>query len=182
MVTLSAGRYYLRALEPEDLEVLYALENDEGAWQFSNTIAPFSRQILREYLKNAHKDIFEARQLRLAICAKNRVEALGFIDLFDYEPLHRRAGVGIIVKDASLRGTGIGSEALGMIVDYAFSRLQLHQLYANIDPANHASVALFTKFGFEMTGLKKEWNFIHGAFRDEAIYQLINLNKPLREF
>lgn len=175
MVTLSSDHYYLRALEPEDLALVYDMENDENVWQYSNTIAPFSRHVLREYLKNAQQSIFEARQLRLAICPKNQFGAVGLIDLFDYEPIHRRAGVGILIKDDALRGRGIGSEALEMLVRYAFSHLQLHQLYANINPANTRSVALFTKFGFVMAGLKKDWNFTGDAFCDEAIYQLINL-------
>jgi diamine N-acetyltransferase len=51
--------------------------------------------------------------------------------------------------------------------------LQLHQLFANIDTENQASLALFTTFGFEKIGVKKDWNFINNSFKDEAIFQLI---------
>ncbi|WP_297333236.1 GNAT family N-acetyltransferase [Flavobacterium sp.] len=176
MVTLTGNTIYLRALEPEDLEFIYRLENNEKVWQVSNTIAPYSRFLIRQYLENAHQDIFEAKQLRLAICLNGETEAIGLIDLFEFDPLNQRAGVGIIIQDEAQRGKGYGAEALGLVIQYAFNRLQVHQLYANIDIANAASVSLFTNFGFECTGVKKGWNKRDGVFYDEAFYQLIKKN------
>lgn len=176
MVTLTGNTIHLRALEPEDLEFIYRLENDEKVWQVSNTITPYSRFLIRQYLENAHQDIFEAKQLRLAICLKEETEAIGLIDLFEFDPLNQRAGVGIVIQEEAQRGNGYGAEALGLVIQYAFNRLQLHQLYANIDIANAASVSLFTTFGFECSGVKKGWNKRDGVFYDEAFYQLIKEN------
>lgn len=143
MVTLTGDTIYLRALEPEDLDFIYRLENNEEIWEVSNTQTPYSRFLIRQYLENAHQDIYEAKQLRLAICRNGSFEALGLIDLFDFDPVNQRAGVGIIIQDGKERGKGLGSEALGLLISYAFNALQLHQLYANIDSGNVASVALF---------------------------------------
>ena len=52
--------------------------------------------------------------------------------------------------------------------------LNLHQLYANISVENVASIALFTKFGFEKIGIKKDWILLNNHYQDEAMYQLIN--------
>ncbi|RZJ63737.1 MAG: N-acetyltransferase, partial [Flavobacterium sp.] len=71
MVTLQGDAIYLRALEPEDLDFIYAIENDEAVWEVSNTQTPYSRFLIRQYLENAHQDIYEAKQLRLAICMKD---------------------------------------------------------------------------------------------------------------
>ncbi len=173
MLTLSGRNIYLRALEPEDLEFVYAIENDENIWNISHTQTPYSRFLIREYLKNAQQDIYQAKQLRLAICKQNTFEAIGLIDLFDFDPLHKRAGIGILIKETGDRNSGYGSESLGLLIDYAFAHLNLHQLYANIDPENSASVKLFTNFGFELIGVKKQWNFSGGTFKDEALFQLI---------
>jgi diamine N-acetyltransferase len=174
MKILHGKSVYLRAIEPEDLEFVHSIENDEDIWEYSNTITPYSRFIIRQYLENAHQDIFEAKQLRLAICRTGSRDAIGLIDLFDYEPIHRRAGVGIVISRESNRHSGIGSEALEILIGYAFNTLGLHQLYANIVPSNKPSVALFTKFGFILAGVKKDWNRIQGEYHDEALYQLIN--------
>lgn len=173
MVTLSGKHIFLRALEPEDIEFAYAVENDEKIWEVSNTQTPYSRFLIREYLKNARQDIYEAKQLRLAICKQNTFQPVGLIDLFDFDPKNNRAGIGILIKDEGDRNTGIGSESLELLIRYSFSKLGLHQLYANIDTQNDASVKLFTNFGFEQIGIKKQWNLVNGQYRDEALFQLI---------
>jgi diamine N-acetyltransferase len=53
--------------------------------------------------------------------------------------------------------------------------LNLHQLFANITVNNEASLLLFSNFGFQKIGIKKDWNNIKGAFVDEALFQFINV-------
>jgi diamine N-acetyltransferase len=174
MVTLKGQTIYLRALEPEDLEFVYTIENNEDVWEVSNTQTPYSRFLIKQYLENAHQDIYEAKQLRLAICENTSSQAIGLIDLFDFDPANLRAGIGIVIQDTGSRGQGKGKEALGLLISYAFAKLNLHQLYANIDVSNTVSVALFTNFGFRVAGVKKEWNKRGNHYADEALYQLIN--------
>ncbi|WP_026708601.1 GNAT family N-acetyltransferase [Flavobacterium frigidarium] len=174
MITLKGDTIYLRALEPNDLEFIYAIENDESIWNVSNTQTPYSRFLVKQYLENAHQDIYEAKQLRLAICQDQDFPALGLIDLFEFDPRNNKAGIGIVVYEKSSRGKNIGSEALGLLIKYSFYHLNLHQLYANIDSNNVASIALFTKFGFECIGTKKDWILTNGTYSDEKMYQLIN--------
>jgi len=99
MVTLTGNTIYLRALEPDDLEFIYKLENNEDIWEVSNTQTPYSRFLVRQYLENSHQDIYEAKQLRLAICKNGSFDAIGLIDLFDFDPVNQRAGVGIIIQE-----------------------------------------------------------------------------------
>lgn len=174
MITLIGKSSYLRALEPEDLDFIYLLENDESIWDVSNTQTPYSRFLIKQYLENAHKDIYEAKQLRLAICDNNSKKAIGLIDLFDFDAKNSRAGIGIVIHNDTNRNSGIGKEALQLLINYSFNQLQLHQLYANIGTNNEASLKLFTTFGFENIGIKKHWNYIDNSYQDEAIFQLIN--------
>lgn len=171
---LTGTHYHLRALEPEDLEFVYQVENDTTVWDVSHTQTPYSRFLIRQYLENAQQDVYEAKQLRLAIVPNGQEFPVGLIDLFDFDPQHGRAGVGILIKDPSDRGKGIGKEALGLLIGYAFGVLDLHQLYANIDPENEASVRLFATFGFVQCGLKRQWNRVGNTYRDEALFQLLN--------
>jgi diamine N-acetyltransferase len=174
MVTLKGQNIYLRALEPEDLDFVYVVENDETIWEVSNTQTPYSKFLIRQYLENAHQDIYEAKQLRLAICKNDTSEVIGLIDLFDFDARNKRAGIGIIIQNETNRREGFGKEALGLFINYAFQQLQLHQLFANIGTENEASLNLFITFGFQKIGVKKDWNLLKGKFHDEAIFQLIN--------
>jgi diamine N-acetyltransferase len=176
LITLKGNSIYLRALEPEDLEFVYAIENNESIWQVSNTQTPYSRFLIKQYLENAHQDLYEAKQLRLAICKKDTFEAVGLIDLFDFDPKNSKAGLGIVIQNNEHRNVGIGQEALALLLSYVFKQLNLHQVYANIGSNNEASSALFTKFDFQKIGTKKDWNFYQGKYFDEDLYQLINTN------
>ncbi|WP_430615380.1 GNAT family N-acetyltransferase [Flavobacterium sp. JP2137] len=177
MMTLKGNLVYLRALEPEDLEFIYQLENQENLWEVSNTQTPYSRFLIHQYLENAHQDIYESKQLRMVICSNSSAAPLGLIDLFDFDPKNQRAGIGIVINNPENRLQGVGSEALELLINYAFYHLQLHQLYANISTDNLPSERLFTKFGFSCVGIKKEWNRVGTQRKDEALYQLLNTKK-----
>tara|TARA_R110002049_G_scaffold269019_1_gene445779 strand:- start:1784 stop:2308 length:525 start_codon:yes stop_codon:yes gene_type:complete len=172
MITRKGEHIYLRALEPEDLEFIHAVENDETIWEISNTQTPYSKYVIKQYLEHAHKDIFEVKQLRLLISSyKNN--ALGLIDIFDFDFKNSRAGIGVLVKEPDDRAKGYGEEALSLLVNYCFTHLGLHQLYCNISEENEASVKLFTKQGFKKIGLKKDWNYVNGSYKNEYLFQLI---------
>ncbi|MCB0470549.1 MAG: GNAT family N-acetyltransferase [Flavobacteriaceae bacterium] len=173
MITLKGHKLYLRALEPEDLEFLFDVENTESFWEISNTQAPFSRHILEQYLLNSYKDIYEAKQLRLVISDYDD-KPLGLIDLFDFDPKNKRAGIGILIHEAESRSKGFGREALGLLVKYCFHQLDLRQLYCHISEDNKSSLKLFKSEGFEVVGLMKDWNFYNGTYKNVYFLQHIN--------
>ena len=168
----------LRALEPSDVEILYKWENDQRIWRVSNTIAPFSKHILNKYIENSHLDIYQTRQLRLIIELNDRESGnnipVGTVDLFDFDPYHNRAGIGILIADEEFRGKGYASEALDTLLDYTFNTLQLHQVYCNVLTENQSSLNLFTKYGFKIIGIKKDWIKTPNKYLDEYILQCIN--------
>lgn len=173
MRTLKGEHMYLRALEPEDLDFIFSIENDENLWELSSTQTPYSRFLIKQYLDNAHKDIFEVKQLRLVIC-KTDDDALGLIDLFDFDFKNKRAGVGVLIQSEQNRAKGYGKEALKLLINYSFNQLHLHQLYCNISEENQASISLFESNGFSKIGLKKDWNFNGKTYKNEFLLQLIN--------
>jgi diamine N-acetyltransferase len=173
MTTLKGQHIYLRALEPEDLEFVHTLENDESIWEISNTQTPYSKFLIKQYLENAHKDIYEVKQLRLVISDYSNT-VLGLIDIFDFDFKNKRAGIGILIKEPGNRDKGFGQDALKLLITYCFTHLGLHQLYCNIFEDNEASIALFSNQGFKKIGLKKDWNYVNGSYKNEYLFQLIN--------
>lgn len=173
MQTLKGNKIYLRPLEPEDLDFVHELENTEEFWVVSATQSPYSRYMIKKYLENAHRDIYEVKQLRLVICNYDH-KSVGLIDLFDLEPKDRRAAIGILIADPADRKKGYGAESISLICEYSFNHLALHQVYANVTADNEASVRLFESQGFSLVGVKKDWILVNKQFKDEALYQLIN--------
>lgn len=168
----------LRALEPYDVDLLYEWENDTEIWRLSNTITPFSKYILQKYIDESHLDVYQTKQLRLMIdiaeSGTNLVKTIGTVDLFDFDPFHNRAGVGILIGEKGERKKGYASLALSGLIEYAFEKLQLHQLYCNIIEDNKESLKLFEKQGFKITGLKKDWIKIPGGYSNVCFLQLMN--------
>ncbi|WP_236943162.1 GNAT family N-acetyltransferase [Hymenobacter sp. PAMC 26628] len=164
----------LRALEPDDLEFLYALENDAAVWAVSDTLAPVSRYALREYLAHATADFHEARQLRLVVEPGAGGPAVGVVDLFGFEPLHQRAGVGIIIL-ATARRRGYARHTLALLVAHARDVLRLHQLYCTVAAANRASLRLFQAAGFRRVGTRRAWlrGPAPGQWSDAVEFQLV---------
>lgn len=173
MEHLKGPHIHLRALEKEDLHFLYALENETAIWEISGTVTPYSKTVLQAYLENAHRDIYDVKQLRLVISDAQK-NTLGLIDLYDFDPKHKRAGVGIVILNEKERNRGVGSEALELLTAYAFDILDMKQLYANILEENERSIHLFQKLGFTRIGVKRDWIYSGGKYKNELLFQKIN--------
>ncbi len=165
----------LRAVEPQDIDFLFQLENDVALWHVSQTLVPFARFDMEQYVFSANKqEPFAAGQVRFVIenSQSTASETIGTIDLFALDGVHRRAGVGIVLLE-KYRGKSYAGKALDILIDYGFNFLNLHQLFCNIEEGNQASLRLFISRGFEVTGVKKEWNRKNGKWVDENLLQLL---------
>ncbi len=165
----------LRALEPGDAQILYEWENDRDVWSVSNTITPYSRFDIEQYIINSG-DIFTSRQLRLIIIPNSQPDTpAGAVDLFDFEPLHRRAEIGILIS-GNYRNKGYAGEAIDLMKSYAFNTLNLHQLYCHVPVDKEINLHLFVKHGFVNMGTRREWHLVNGKWIDEYLLQCININ------
>lgn len=153
---LQYGKINLRPPEPEDVDLLYKWENTTSVWEVSNTRTPFSKHILARYINESTNDIYAARQLRLIIQTTGN-KPVGMVDLFDFDPYHQRAGIGILIHETENRRKGYASDAIRAMCNYALHVIGLHQLYANIGEENTISLKLFKSLGFKVSGIKKEW-------------------------
>ena len=173
MSLLENNTIQLRAPEPEDLDTLFRWENDTSLWELGNTLSPYSHFDLKRYIAESGSDIYERKQLRLIIELKETNTAIGAVDLYDFDPHHRRAGIGILVDPAHQK-KGLGKSALSLLIDYAFSFIRIHQLYAYIPVTNTPSLRLLEQCGFETMGLLKDWLLTVNGYTDVAIVGSIN--------
>ena len=162
----------LRAMEPEDLDFLYQMENDPSLWSISNFTVPYSKATLQAYIDNSINDMFADRQLRLIICELTQNCPIGIIDVTDFEPMHGRAEIGISVLKED-RGKGYAAEALDLLCDYTFTFLHFKQLNAHILASNVDSLHLLHHAGFVDCGLLKEWWRIGDKYYDMVLLQKV---------
>jgi len=163
----------LRALEMTDLDLLYEWENNPAVWTVSNTVTPYSRHILQEYIQGASADIYSSKQLRMVIEATSTNSPIGFIDLFGFDPYSSKTGIGILIAESKERNKGFATEALELMLRYVEKHLGLNQAYCNVTANNDQSVRLFENAGFIKSGTKKEWIRTEDNWLDEIMFQRI---------
>lgn len=173
MTYLSDSVVTLRAVEPSDVDLFYRWENDTELWDSAPTIAPFSRQLLKRYAESYVADIYVDKQLRLMIDSRATGETVGTVDITDFDPVNRRASLGILV-DGRFTRRGFGRAAVELVCEYAFSRLDMHQLWATVAVDNTASMAMFSACGFRHFGRLRSWIRRPGGYCDAYIMQRLS--------
>jgi diamine N-acetyltransferase len=159
----------LRAIEPEDLDLLYQIENDSSLWDVGTTNVPYSRYTLHDYIATSADDIYADRQVRLVI-DNEAGETVGIVDLVRFDPQHRRAEAGIVVLK-SCRRQGYATAALAELCAYALRVLHLHQLYAVVKNDNTEALHVFHNAGFTEQSVLKDWLFDGRKYHDAHLLQ-----------
>lgn len=159
----------MRAIEPEDLDTLYEIENDRDIWDCGTTNVPYSRYVLHKYVSNAVCDIYADKEVRMILC-NGENETIGIVDLVNFDPRHQRAEVGIVLRKA-YRKQGYASSALDHLKRYSANILHLHQLYAIVDSNNVSSVELFQRGGFQRNAVLKDWLVDRNGYCDAYIFE-----------
>lgn len=168
---LSGKKIQLRAVEPSDLKQILNWENDPEYWQVSGTLVPFSEELIKLYVHSA-QDIYQTRQIRLIVLQKETGKAIGAVDLFDFDPRHQRAGLGILI-DKEFRGKGYGHETIELVKKYASEVVGIRNLWASVLSDNPASIKLFESCNFERCGLRKSWFNKGKDWLDEIQFQCL---------
>lgn len=160
----------LTPLEPDDLTLLYTIENNPEQWHIATAAAPYSRYDLQNYIATQQHDIYADRQLRLVI--RTQGKAAGLIDLCNFCPQHNRAEIAIALL-AQYRHQGIARIALQRLERYATCAICLHQLYAVVPSDNDGSRALFTAAGYRHNATLTHWLQRPKQYIDALIMQKI---------
>ena len=160
----------LRAVEPEDLYRLYTWENNPQLWSVGNTRNPYSRFMLRQYIVDSDKDIYENKQLRLMMVCVKTNKTVGTVDLFDFDIHNSRIALGLFVDTAS-QGKGYAKTSLKLVEEYVFDYLKINQLYCHIAETNTASMRMFEQELYEKAGLFKDWIKTVNGFESVVLFQ-----------
>ena len=161
----------LRAVEPEDLDLLYVWENNPLLWEVGNTRNPYSRYVLKQYIIDSDKDIYENKQLRLMIVQIKTGLTIGTVDLFDFDIHNSRIALGLYV-DAAFQGNGFAKSSLHLVEEYVFNCLKINQLYSHIAESNNASRTMFEQENYEANGILKNWIKTAIGYENILVFQL----------
>lgn len=161
----------LRAIEPEDLDMLYRIENDTSLWNLGLTNVPYSRYTLHDYIANSSDDIYADRQVRLII-ENEEGNTIGIADLVNFEPRHCRAEIGLVIEQPH-RHKGYARAAVCALEHYALTVPHLHQLYMVTAKDNESVIALFASLGYSHTSTLRHWLYDGKEYHDAVLMQKI---------
>lgn len=168
-MTMNEEKINLRALEMEDLDFLYEVENDRSLWGVGCTNVPYSRQMLIDYIASSSADIYADKQVRFIIEDKQH-QTIGIVDLVNFDPRHLRAELGVVVKQ-EYRGKGYAQEAIRQILVYAKQILHLHQVYAVVSVKNVKATKMLEQTGFGSGIVLKDWLLEGEKYENAYLFQ-----------
>ena len=166
---LRSEKVYLRRLERSDLENSLLWINNPQIMVIMGVFGP--RTALEQ--EQWYESVAQSRKnLVFAICLVNNSEHIGNISLFDIDYINRNAGLSIFIAAPEHQGRGYGTEAVKLIVEYAFTYLNLHKVYSKTDRLE--AVRLYEQIGFMKEGVLRKHEFKFGEYIDKIVYGLLS--------
>jgi len=150
-----------------DLEQLLLWENNLDNSLYSDNPIFYTKEQIEQFL-TSDQDIFLDRKIRFMIDSSG--SSVGCVDLFEYDMVNSRAGVGIFI-DEKFRNMGIGTKALSLLKSICFKDYFISNLHSNILYNNKASIQLFEKAGFTKNGIKENWIRTENSMLDVWFFQ-----------
>ncbi len=131
---------------------------------------PETIEALREYVDHFNKN---KQGFLLGIFLKNSSAHIGNIAINKIDWKNRFAEIGIVMGDQESRGKGYATQALKLVVEHVFMKLNLRRLFAEIVEGNDASKRIFTKVGFKLEGTYREHFYLNRKYYDCHLYGLL---------
>jgi RimJ/RimL family protein N-acetyltransferase len=174
VLPLYTDRLILRRFADDDQQALAAYRNDPevARYQSWEHCTPSEARLLIAENKNQPVGV-PGEWINFAIALRDRDELVGDLALQIKERDAKQAVLGFTIARSHQR-QGLGSEAVGAVLDYLFASMALHRVTADCDPRNEGSWRLM-----ERLGMRREGHFIRslwfkGDWADEYIYAILH--------
>jgi RimJ/RimL family protein N-acetyltransferase len=169
-VFLEGRRICLRPIDMDDLERFYRWFNDEKLRRLLLLPFPTTRMGERAFIRKMQelKD-----GVVLSIVVKRGGRLIGNISLFRLQSVHRSAELGIAIADLSQASKGYGTEAMRLMLDYAFGTLNLNRVELSVHDFNRRALAAYRKLGFVEEGRKRQSYFCDGKYHDDIVMGIL---------
>lgn len=165
---LTGENTYLRRLEKIDLERSLKWINDPSIMVIMGVWGPRTAY----HQERWYEEIAVSKtNLVFALCLKESDEHIGNLSLFDIDYINRNAGLTIFIADEGHRGGGVGTEAVRLLVEYAFDYLNLHRVYCRTN--NEIAAKLYERIGFVKEGVSRQSSYEFGQYMDKVLYGLL---------
>lgn len=165
----------LRWLDEADLPALQGIFSEPQVVRFMSCELQDTEEKAREYLLSIHEGFLSGNLYQWGL--EWRGEIVGTTTLAGIERDNHHAEIGFALAPSNW-GQGMMTKVLPALIEFAFTRLQLHRISADVDPRNIASIKLLERLGFEREGLLRQRYFHLGEIQDAMILGLLRQDWP----
>lgn len=164
-------RVYIRPITEEDTDLIIAWRNSEAVRPYFIYQKPFTREGHLNWLKTM---IETGCGYQFIVCKIEDDTPIGCTYLRDYDREHNKIEYGVFLGSEGVKGQGIGTEILGLTLQFAFETLKVHKVFARAFSDNQASIGSFLKGGFTKEAYLKDEVRVNGEYRDIVLLGIIN--------
>jgi RimJ/RimL family protein N-acetyltransferase len=160
----------LRPLEFDDIDTLYDWEANNEL----NILAGWTPKRSRSAFRNRHEHrITEPADNRYTFGIQVEERLVGYVELAMIERVERRAFISIVIGEKQLWGRSIGSTALRILLDYAFTVQVMEKVCAEVYGFNMRSQRLMERVGFQREGILRQHEFHNGTRQDMHVFGIL---------
>src|SRR5687767_10997405 len=172
LATIETNRIRLRWVTEDDVDALYRIFSHPEVMRYWGTPPLADRDAAKQLVNEIHDGFQRQMALKWGIARRSDDEIIGTTTLFNLNFENRRCEVGYALDRAEW-GKGYMQETLHALLDYAFKRLDLHRIEADVDPRNVNSIRTVEKLGFQREGyLRERWQ-VNGEIQDALFFGLL---------
>ncbi len=159
-------RVMLREYRREDIESIRKWRNNVEITRFLSHIFlppqtdPVTEDFLERVLSGRHNDY------NFVIADKDTQAYIGQVDLFNLQSINRTAELGVVIGDLEKVGKGIGTEAITLMLGFAFLRANLQRIDLWVNANNPRAIRCYEKCGFVREGVRRHCHFEDGDYID----------------
>ncbi|MFX1509290.1 MAG: GNAT family N-acetyltransferase [Promethearchaeota archaeon] len=163
----------LRSLELDDIPNIAQVYNSLEARRFLDNVNPLSSDDLKQWIRSTWDGRKSHSKYFFAIDLTKTNKLIGMCGLFNVAKINRKAELFIVIFENKHRGKGQGTEALQLLLRYAFNQLNLHRIVLFTHDLNTPAQQVYKKIGFKPGGRRRQASFFEGAYHDLLLYDML---------
>lgn len=167
---LEGKRIYLRPISSEDADFYYQMLFNPEMRRLTGTQRQFSKEQVARHIEGKTQS---ASDMLLLIALRESDQLIGDIELQDIDSINRSASMRIAIDAPAYQGRGFGSEAIGLLLEYAFGILQLHRIELNVFAFNDRAIHVYEKMGFQREGVQRDALYYNHAYHDSIMMSIL---------
>ena len=167
---LIGKRVYLRALEKEDLIYIRKWSNDHEIRKLTGEVVSMSQADADKFLERVYSD--NTREW-FVIVVKENDRVIGETGLLRMFPAWRTTDISIIIGEKDAWGKGYGTEAILLLLDYAFRCLNFHRVAIGVVAFNEKAIHFWEKVGFKKEGIQRDGYYYNHKHHDFVMMSIL---------